>query len=105
MDHVSSELKGDQVQQLMREIMSRPSKQPDLIMVDPYWYDTLKTTQEVLSKYENRNWRRLKREMRKAMLQVRRRDRERLAGPKQHLVRLSTSVNTSVNTWWRGGLS
>lgn len=101
MGHVTSEITGEMMQRLMNEIMSRPRAQPDMMIVDPVWYDTMKLTQETLDKFQHRNWRRLKREMRKAMLLVRKRDRERSADQNLYPVHNSTSGNISVAIWWR----
>lgn len=60
----------DDILKMMEGVRDIPS-QPDTIIVSPFFYDTIQAEIGVKDAFEGRNWRRIKRERRKARLKVR----------------------------------
>ena len=68
----------DDILKMMEGVKAVPS-QPDTIIVSPFFYDTIQAEIEVKDAFKGRNWRRIKRERRKARLKVKAKHRGREA--------------------------
>lgn len=54
------------IRAMLDAIMSAPKREPDTLFMSPFYYDTLKVEVEIQNRFAGRNWRRIKRERRKA---------------------------------------
>lgn len=67
----------DDILKMIEAVRSAPKPQHDTIIMSPFYYDTMRAEIDVRSAFKGRNWRRIKRERRKAHLKVKAKHRGR----------------------------